>query len=141
MKVNFENVIFTDECRATLDGPDGWSRGWYDAQFPSPQGLRRQQGGGGIMFWEEIINNEIVGLFRVKDGVKITAELYTAFFERVSTTLVQKEKFVVQKENDIYARQCTFTCCLFNTGFLEEVVRKKCHNHGMASKFPKSQSN
>ena len=32
MKVNFENVIFMDECRATLDGPDGWSRGWYDAQ-------------------------------------------------------------------------------------------------------------
>ena len=23
MKVNFENVIFTDECRATLDGPNG----------------------------------------------------------------------------------------------------------------------
>lgn len=47
MKVNFENVIFTDECRATLDGPDGWSRGWYDAQLPPPQRLRRQQGGGG----------------------------------------------------------------------------------------------
>ena len=39
MKVNFENVIFTNECRATLDGLDGWSRGWYDAQFPSPQRL------------------------------------------------------------------------------------------------------
>ena len=43
MKVNFENVIFTDECRAGLDG---WSRGWYDAQLPPPQRLRRQQGGG-----------------------------------------------------------------------------------------------
>ena len=42
MKVNFENVIFKDECRATmdvLDGPDGWSRGWCDAQLPSPQRL------------------------------------------------------------------------------------------------------
>ena len=38
MKVNFENVIFTDECRTTLDGPDGWIRGWYDEQFPSSQG-------------------------------------------------------------------------------------------------------
>lgn len=32
---------------------------------------------------------------RVKDGVKITAEAYTAFFERVSTILVQKEKLVI----------------------------------------------
>ena len=63
MKVNFEKVIFTDECRATLDGPDGWSRGWYDAQLPPPQRLRRQQGGGGIMFWAGIINNEMVGPF------------------------------------------------------------------------------
>ncbi len=28
MKVNFNDVMFTDECRATLDGPDGFSRGW-----------------------------------------------------------------------------------------------------------------
>ena len=24
VKTNFENVLFTDESRATLDGPDGW---------------------------------------------------------------------------------------------------------------------
>ena len=28
MKTHFENVVFTDECRATLDGPDGFARGW-----------------------------------------------------------------------------------------------------------------
>ena len=139
LKVNFENAIFTDECRATLDGSDGRSRGCYDAQFPSPQGLRHQQGGGGIMFWAGIMKNEIVGPFRVKDGVKIPAETYTTFL-RVSTTLVQKEKFVIQEENDIYARHCTFTCCSFNTAFLDGVVCKKCHNHGMATKFPRSQS-
>ena len=107
MKVNLESVIFTDECRATLDGPDGWSRGWYDAHFPSPQRLQRQQVGGGIMFSARIINNEIVRSFKVKDGLKITAGTYTAFLKEFLLPW-----FVVQKENDIYARQCTVTCCM-----------------------------
>ena len=28
MKCDFSTVIFTDECRAMLDGPDYWSREW-----------------------------------------------------------------------------------------------------------------
>ena len=28
MKTDFSKVIFTDESRVTLDGPDGWSKGW-----------------------------------------------------------------------------------------------------------------
>ena len=28
MKTNFEHVLFIDESRATLDGPDGWMSGW-----------------------------------------------------------------------------------------------------------------
>ena len=29
VRVNFQGVFFTDECRATPDGPDVWRRGWY----------------------------------------------------------------------------------------------------------------
>lgn len=82
MKVNFESVIFTDECRATLDGPDGWSRGWLRDGVPIPNRLRRQQGGGGIMFWAGIVGNTLVGPFKVPEGVKITSEAYISFLTK-----------------------------------------------------------
>lgn len=28
MKVELQTALFTNECRATLDEPDGWSGGW-----------------------------------------------------------------------------------------------------------------
>ena len=46
MKLDFRRVIFTDQCRATLDGPDGICRGWLHTVTEIPRRLRRQQGGG-----------------------------------------------------------------------------------------------
>ena len=54
MKLDFSTVIFTDECRATLDGPDGWRKGWVIEGREAPWVVRRQQGGGGVMFWAGI---------------------------------------------------------------------------------------
>ena len=45
-KTNFTKVIFTDECRATLDEPDGMSRGWLINKSAPPMRIRRQQCGG-----------------------------------------------------------------------------------------------
>ncbi len=28
MKTDFSNVVVIDESKVTLDGPDGWSKGW-----------------------------------------------------------------------------------------------------------------
>ena len=70
------------DCRATLDGPDGWMRGWYCMEDPRPERIRRQQGGGGVMFWAAIIGNELVGPFRVSDEVKMTAKVYMDFLKK-----------------------------------------------------------
>ena len=51
LKQNFEFVLFTDEYQATLDGPDGWARGWCDVKALCPQCIRRQQGGGEIRWF------------------------------------------------------------------------------------------
>ena len=79
MKTAFQTVLFTDECRATLDGPDGWSSGWLVNGHRVPTRLRRQQGGGGVMFWAGVMGRELLGPFRCPDGVKMTSEKYVEF--------------------------------------------------------------
>ncbi len=79
MKTNFQTVLFTDECHATLDGPDRWSSGWLVDGHHVPTRLRRHQGGGGVMFWAGIMGRELVGPFRVPGGVKMTSAKYIEF--------------------------------------------------------------
>ena len=62
MKVDFQTVLFPDEFRGTLDGPDGWSRGWLVNVMTRPSRTRRQQGGGSVMFWAALIGERLLGL-------------------------------------------------------------------------------
>ena len=82
MKTNSENVLLTDESRATLDGPDGWMSKWLLHGNTPQSRIRRQQGGRGVMIWAGIINNHIVGLVRVPEGVKMCAEPHVDFLEK-----------------------------------------------------------
>ena len=82
MKLYFRRVIFTDECRATLDGPDGFCRGWLHTTAEIPRRLCRQQGGGGVMFWAGIVYNKVVRPFRVPEGVKMDPNSYQLFLRQ-----------------------------------------------------------
>ena len=81
LKTDFQTVIWTDEARATLDGPDGWRRGWLQKNTNPRLRYKRQQGGGGMMIWAGIIGDEIVGPFLVPDGLKMNSGNYCAFLE------------------------------------------------------------
>ena len=65
MNTDMKCVLFTDESRATLDGPDGWSKGWVFDGDQCPTRMRRQQGGGGDMIWASIVGDELFGPVRV----------------------------------------------------------------------------
>ena len=77
-KVNFSHVIFTDECRATMDGPDGWV---LHQRQPKLR-MRRQQGGGRIMFWAGIQGSSIIGPYMVPEGVEINAKSYCELLDQ-----------------------------------------------------------
>ncbi|EER13585.1 Transposable element Tc3 transposase, putative [Perkinsus marinus ATCC 50983] len=73
MKTDFSKVLWTDESRATLDGPDGWARGWImDGTCPSRS--KRQQGGSGVMIWAGIIEGKVFGPVRDQQKVKMNSQ-------------------------------------------------------------------
>ena len=46
-----DRIIFQDEKRFTLDGPDGCKYYWHDNRLEARTFYSRQIGGGGIMVW------------------------------------------------------------------------------------------
>ena len=98
MKTNFEHVLFTDESRATLDGPDGWMRGWLLNGTKPQSRIRRQQGGGGVMIWAGIINDAIVGPFAVPDGVKMNAKSYVEFLKKNFLPWYRKQRLTLKRK-------------------------------------------
>ena len=105
LKTNFSQVVFTDEARAILDGPDGWDKGWVvDDQEPQSR-FRRQQGGGGVMFWVGIIGNTLIGPVRVPDGVKVNSEQYCILLEEAfipwldKLSPTKKKQLIFQQDN------------------------------------------
>ena len=102
MKIDFETVLFTEECGATLDGPDGWCRGWLVNGTDKPSRPRRQQGGGGVMFWAALIGNEVVGPFRVPDGLKMNAVTYTKFLKENFVPWYRRQRPAAFKKKIIF---------------------------------------
>ena len=76
MKLDFSQVVYSDECRATLDGPDGFAKGWIRHRILFSALAARQQKGRGIMFWAAIHGENLVGPFRIDNGIKINSETY-----------------------------------------------------------------
>lgn len=52
-------VVFSDEKRFNLDGPDGCRYYWADKRLPRRVFSKRQQGGGGIMVWGRFLHEAL----------------------------------------------------------------------------------
>lgn len=48
---NWHRIVFTDEKKFNLDGPDGWQYYWHDLRKEPESFYSRVQGGGSVMIW------------------------------------------------------------------------------------------
>ena len=74
MKTPSNIILFTDETRASLDGPDCWKKGWILDGQPKLKILVRQRQRGGIMIWAGIYDDKILGPYRVQDDLKLISK-------------------------------------------------------------------
>jgi transposase len=79
MGPRWQQVIFSDEKKFNLDGPDGLNYYWHDNRKDKIRFSKRQQGGGGIMFWGGI------GRFGLTPLVKVDGRLNSILYQRLLT--------------------------------------------------------
>ncbi|CAI9619738.1 unnamed protein product [Staurois parvus] len=136
MKTNFQTVLFTDECRATLDGPDGWSSGWLVDGHPVPTRVQRQQGGGGVMFWAGIMGTELVGPFRVPEGVKMTSAKYVEFMTDHFLPWYRRNNYAFRNKIIFMHENAPFHAAKNTSASMAAMGIKRRESHGVASILP-----
>ena len=70
MKTDFLLVIFTEESRATFDGPDRWAKNGF---YPIRRCLWLKNGNKEVVGWAGIVEHVIIGQFKVNEGVKLNS--------------------------------------------------------------------
>jgi len=72
--LEWQSVIFSDEKKFNLDGPDGWMYYWHDIRKAEQGKMSRQMGGGSCMVWAAFGYNGFTDIAFI-DG-KLNSEKY-----------------------------------------------------------------
>lgn len=106
-RVNWKNVIFSDEKKFNLDGPDSWKS--YQATNKSMLRCKRQQGGGGIMYWGMIFPGGFIAVKKLSG--RITALKYQELLQSFALPIMRDtmaDDFTFQQDNcSVHTAQST----------------------------------
>ncbi|HEY9707175.1 MAG TPA: IS630 family transposase [Oculatellaceae cyanobacterium] len=99
-KTPWSKVIFSDETKFNLDGPDGLRGYWHDHAKEPETHLKRQSGGGSIMVWGAICEKGPNELFFCDE--KVNSEYYCKILKQNLLPFAKKHfkrDFIFQHDN------------------------------------------
>lgn len=119
-KKKWRSVIFSDEKKFNLDGPDGWNYYFHDLRKEEQYLSRRQMGGGSVMVWAGIGYHGKTDI-NILSGRQNSAKYIQLIDEQLSkhATRIAGSTFIFQQDNaSIHTAKCVtsyiksknFTC-------------------------------
>jgi len=98
-RIDFSTVVFTDEKKFNLDGPDNWLS-YHLKHNDEPKRQKRQQGGGGIMAHCTVLSNGKIKLFFCEKY--INGEAYKSMLQSEILPFIRvhmQNEFIYQHDN------------------------------------------
>jgi transposase len=97
-RVDWTKVVFSDEKRFSLDGPDNWCS--YAREMSPVQRNRRQQGGGSVMVWGVLLSNGDLLLEEVSE--RMNSDVYINLLKNKGLPFIRDcagDDFIFQHDN------------------------------------------
>lgn len=105
----WSNVVFSDEKKFNLDGPDGFSKCWQDIRQQRPTKEKRNFGGGTVMIWAAFSVHGKTPLCFI--STRMNSEKYIELLDEVLVQFgedVMDENMVFQHDNaSCHVASCT----------------------------------
>jgi transposase len=99
-RVDWSKIVWSDEKKFNLDGPDGIHSYWHDLRNDQKYLSRRVHGGGSLMIWGAFVANEIFDLQFIE--TKNNSQRYTDMLETALMPFMDNDLTFMQDNAPIH---------------------------------------